>query len=241
VLIEDLNEIWIYLAASPLFGLTVTLVIYHLAHRFYLAVNSAAIANPVAIAVALLIGLLLLIDMPYQDYFFGAQFIHFLLGPATVALAIPLYLQLDRIKSLFVPLMVGILVGVIVGTGSSIGIAKLTGADTAIWLSLAPKSVTAPVAMSISEAIGGISTLTAVLVVTTGIIGAVTGNTLLKYLRIEDNAVKGVAMGASAHGIGTARALQSNLTMGAFSGLSMALSALVSSLLIPVMIGLFKG
>jgi predicted murein hydrolase (TIGR00659 family) len=236
---QPLTEIWVYLSVSPLFGLTATLLAYGIAYRIHQALGARAIANPVAMAVALLIGLLLLIDMPYQRYFEGAQFIHFLLGPATVALAIPLYLQLHNIRRLWLPILAGILVGVVVGVSSSILLAQWMGADTQTWLSLAPKSVTAPVAMSLAETIGGIAPLTAVLVITTGIIGAVTGGTLFKLLGIDDDAIKGVAMGATAHGIGTARAFQHSQTMGAFSGLAMALSALATSLLLPSLVALF--
>jgi predicted murein hydrolase (TIGR00659 family) len=177
-------------------------------------------------------------DTPYGHYFEGAQFVHFLLGPATVALAVPLYRQAAKLRQLWLPLTVALLGGICVGALGSIGIAALAGADLPTLLSVAPKSVTAPVAMGIAEGIGGLPALTAVLVVTTGIFGAVFGTTLLDWLRVRDDAVRGVAMGVAAHGIGTARAFQVSREMGAFSGLAMALSAFVTALLLPWLVRL---
>lgn len=166
-------------------------------------------------------------------YFDGAQFVHFLLGPATVSLAIPLYRQRERLRALALPIAAALLAGVLTAALSGIGFAALLGASKATLISLAPKSVTAPVAMGISEKLGGLPSLTAVLVVSTGIVGAVFGTGLFRLLRIQDDAIKGFAMGTSSHGIGTARAFQVSPVMGAFSGLAMALSALVTALLLP--------
>jgi predicted murein hydrolase (TIGR00659 family) len=188
------------------------------------------------IAVALLIVFLLSAGIDYASYFDGAQFVHFLLGPATVALAVPLYQQLPKLRRLWAPVLIATVIGVAVGTASSVGLARLFGADLQTQLSLAPKSVTAPVAMGIAEQVGGLPSLTAVLVVLTGILGAVLGNRLFRLLRIRDDSVKGIAMGITAHGIGTARAFQLSREMGAFSGLAMALSALASAVLVPLLL-----
>jgi predicted murein hydrolase (TIGR00659 family) len=228
-----LTEIWVYLAASPLLWLSATLVCYLLADRLYRLGRGSPLLNPVAIAVALLIGILVVTETPYAVYFDGAQFVHFLLGPATVSLAIPLYRQRERLAALALPIGAALLVGVLTASLTAIGLAAWLGADTATQVSLAPKSVTAPVAMGISEKLGGIPSLTAVLVVSTGIVGAVFGTGVLKLLRIRDDAVKGVAMGVTSHGIGTARAFQVSSTMGAFSGLAMALSAFLTAALLP--------
>ena len=229
----DLAQVWVYLSASPLFGLTMTLLAYGLAYRVYVWGKSNPLLNPVVTAVALLIALLWLTHTPYQAYFEGGQFVHFLLGPATVALALPLYRQFGKLKTLWLAVLIALPVGVAVGGVSAVGIAWLLGADTQTLLSLAPKSVTAPVAMGIAERIGGIPSLTAVLVVTTGIIGAVFGTKLFDVLRIRDDSVRGIAMGVAAHGIGTARAFQVSAEMGAFAGLAMALSAFVASVMLP--------
>lgn len=235
----DLATLWVYLSASPLLGLTATLVAYSLAYRLYELAGMRPILHPVVIAVAMLIGFLLLSGISYADYFDGAQFVHFLLGPATVALAVPLYQQLGKLRRSWLPVLFATLVGVCVGTLSSVGLALFFGADLQTRLSLAPKSVTAPVAMGISEQIGGLPSLTAVLVVLTGILGAVLGSGLFRLLHIHDDSVKGIAMGITAHGIGTARAFQLSQRMGAFSGLAMALSALFSALLVPALLNVF--
>jgi predicted murein hydrolase (TIGR00659 family) len=234
----ELTSIWIYLSAFPLLWLTVTLIAYNLAHRLYVYANHNPLLNPVATAITVLIGFLLLTDTSYRDYFEGAKFIHFLLGPATVALAIPLYSQLSKLKKIWLPLTVTLVSGVILGAMSSIFIAWILGGSLKTLLSLAPKSVTTPVAMGISETVGGIPSLTAVLVVATGILGAVVGTRFLDLIRIRDDSTKGVAMGIAAHGIGTARAFQISSEMGAFSGLAMALSALATALLLPWLLGL---
>jgi predicted murein hydrolase (TIGR00659 family) len=234
----DLATIWVYLSASPLLGLTITLVAYSLAYRLYLQSSSHPLLNPVVTAVAVLIVFLLVTDTSYEAYFEGGQFVHFLLGPATVALAIPLYKQCANLKKLWLPLSVALMIWATVGALSSVFIARLLGASLQTQLSLAPKSVTAPVAMGISEKIGGLPSLTAVLVVVTGIIGAVLGTKLFALMGLRDDAVKGIAMGVAAHGIGTARAFQVSSEMGAFSGLAMALSAFVTAVILPWLLGL---
>lgn len=229
----DLTRIWVYLSASPLLGLTMTLVAYSLAHRLYLRADSNPLLNPVVTSVTALILFLLVTDTSYDDYFDGAQFVHFLLGPATVALAIPLYQQFNKLKQVWLPVTVALVTGVVIGAFSSVGIARLLGASLETQLSLAPKSVTAPVGMAISEQIGGLPSLTAALVVVTGIIGAVIGSKLFDLMGIRDDSVKGIAMGMTSHGIGTARAFQVSAQMGAFSGLAMALSAFLYSVFLP--------
>jgi predicted murein hydrolase (TIGR00659 family) len=232
-----LFRIWVYLSASPLLWLTATLACYALAYRIYRLAGSNPLLNPVALAVVLLILLLYLTDTRYATYFDGAQFVHFLLGPATVCLAVPLYQQRDKLKALWLPISLALVVGLLAAALSAVGVAMLMGADMATVLSLAPKSVTAPIAMGISEKIGGHPSLTAVLVVATGILGAILGTTIFRWLRIEDDSIKGIAMGVTAHGIGTARAFQVSREMGAFSGLAMALSAFATALLLPPVLG----
>ncbi len=235
---DTLGAIWVYLAASPLLGLTVTLLAYIGAHALYERAGANPLLNPVAVAVALLIGLLVLTDTAYATYFEGAQFVHFLLGPATVALAVPLYRQLPKLRRTWAPVLVAVVAGVAVAALSAIATAWLLGASTQTLVSLAPKSVTAPVAMGIAEKIGGLPSLTAVLVVATGILGAVVGTKLFDLLGIRDDSVRGVAMGVTSHGIGTARAFQVSREMGAFAGLAMALSAFATALLLPWLVRL---
>jgi predicted murein hydrolase (TIGR00659 family) len=233
------SEIWVYLSTSPLLGLTVTLVAYQGAYWIYARAKMNPLANPVAISVAVLVALLWFTDTPYPTYFEGAQFVHFLLGPATVALAVPLYANLATLKKNALPLAGALLAGSATAAVSAVGIGWALGASRETLLSLAPKSVTTPIAMGIAEKLGGLPSLTAVLVVCTGILGAVLARGTLNLLRIEDHAVRGFAVGVAAHGIGTARAFQVSETMGAFAGLAMGLNGLASAFLFPLLAGLF--
>jgi predicted murein hydrolase (TIGR00659 family) len=235
------SQIWVYLAATPLLGLTVTLLAYQAAFLIYSKLKLNPLANPVAIAVAMLVALLWFTKTPYQTYFEGAQFVHFLLGPATVALAVPLYANLDTLRRNLVPLAGALVAGSVVAAGSAVGIAWTLGASRESLLSLAPKSVTAPIAMGIAEKIGGLPSLTAVLVVATGILGAVLARGTLNLLRIHDHPVRGFAVGVAAHGIGTARAFQVSETMGAFAGLAMGLNGLLTAFLFPYVARLWAG
>ncbi len=233
-----LYRIWVYLAATPLLGLTVTLLAYQLGHVIYRRAGLSPFANPVLIAVIVLVSLLALTGTDYATYFEGAQFVHFLLGPATVALAVPLYRNLKAVQRSALPLLIALLVGTVTAAGSAVGIAWLFGASRETLLSLAPKSVTTPVAMGIAEQIGGLPSLTAVLVILTGILGAVLATGTLNLLRIRDWRARGFAIGLAAHGIGTARALTVNEVAGAFASLAMGLNALATAVLLPLLLRL---
>jgi predicted murein hydrolase (TIGR00659 family) len=236
-LVQSLVDIWVYLSTTPLLGLTATLVAYQLAHAAYRASGLNPLANPVAGAVLLLGTALWATGTPYNTYFEGAQFVHFLLGPATVALALPLHEQLPRLATLWLPMLGGLVAGTLAATATAIGVGWALGASTATLASLAPKSVTTPVAMGIAEQLGGLPSLTAVLVVCTGVLGAATGRWLFDGLGIREPEVRGFALGTAAHGIGTARAFQVSEEMGAFSGLAMGLSALFSAVVLPSVAG----
>ncbi len=235
---NKIGDIWVYLATSPLVWLTLTLAAYLAGQWLFRRSGGRALFNPVALAIALLVPLLLLTGTPYATYFSGAQFIHFLLGPATVALAIPLYLHWDRVRRLFLPILMGLLTGSLTAIVSAMGAAWLLGGSPRTLLSLAPKSVTTPVAMGIAEKIGGLPSLTAVMVILTGVLGAVAAPALLRALRIGDDAIKGFAIGVAAHGIGTARAFQISSLAGAFAGLAIGLNALLTALLTPLIASL---
>lgn len=176
----------------------------------------------------------------YQTYFQGAQFVHFLLGPATVALALPLYRQLHALKRSMLAVAAALLTGSLIASLSAMAIARALGAAPEIVLSMAPKSVTTPIAMGVAEQIGGLPSLTAALVLITGISGAVVGPWILDRLRIGDARARGLAMGTASHGIGTARALQENETAGAFSGLAMGLNGVITAVLVPILAEWFK-
>ncbi len=229
----NLRDIWVYLAASPLLHLTMTLVAYSAGYALYRRLRFNPLFNPVPIAVALIVAVLLLTKTSYQTYFQGAQFVHFLLGPATVALAVPLYRQVERVRRSGFAIFASILTGSLTASVSGIAIVWLLGGSRDSMVSIAPKSVTAPVAMGIAEQLGGLPSLTAVLVILTGILGAMLGPAFLNRLGIKNMAARGLAIGVASHGIGTARALQVNELAGAFAGLGMGLNALATSVLLP--------
>ena len=229
----EVIDIWSYLAREPLLWLTVTLLAYLAGDGISRATGRAPLANPVLIAMLLLAGLLQATGTPYADYFEGAQFVHFMLGPATVALAVPLHAALPRLRGLVIPMLGALVAGSVTAIASALAIARALGVEGATLLSLAPKSTTAPVAIGIAESLGGLPTLTAALVILTGIIGAVTVTPLMNALRIRDWRARGFAAGVAAHGIGTARAFQVDATAGAFSGLGMGLNAMLTALVAP--------
>lgn len=228
-----LTEIWVYLAASPLLGLSLTLLAYQAAQWLYKRAGFHPLANPVMLSVAMLVAVLLASDMPYEHYFDGAQFVHFLLGPATVALAVPLYAQWPRLKAMAGPLTVALVIGSLTAALSAYGIGAVLGASDASLMSLAPKSVTMPIAMAVAEPLGGIPALAAALVMVTGVLGAVGTRYLCRWLRIRDHAVRGFAIGLASHGIGTARAFQVSEQAGAFAALAMGLNGLLTALSLP--------
>lgn len=233
-------DIWVYLSASPLLGLTITLLAYQGAYWLYRRADFNPLLNPVLLAIIMLVAALKLTNTPYRTYFDGAQFVHFLLGPATVALAVPLYAQFDKLRAALLPLGGALLAGSLTAIVSVTGIAWLLGAGETTLLSLAPKSVTAPIAMGISEKIGGIPSLTAVLVIMTGVSGAMMAKYVLDALRIRDHGVRGFAVGIAAHGIGTARAFQISEQAGAFAGLGMGLNGLLTAVLMPLMLVIWR-
>lgn len=234
----DLSEIWVYLSQRPLTGLTLTLVAYALGDWLYEKSGHYPLLNPVPIAIIVIVGFLWLTDVPYKHFFEGAQFVHFMLGPATVALAIPLYQQLDQLKRSGPALVAGIVGGAIFASGTAVGLGWIAGASEQTLLSIAPKSVTAPIAMGIAEQLGGLPSLTAVFVILTGITGAVLGPFVLNIVRIRDWRARGLAMGVGGHGIATSRALQVNATAGAFAGIAMGLNGLATAILLPIIFGL---
>ncbi len=232
-IVHPVADTWVYLAASPLLWLALTLFAYLVAFALYRRSRFNPLVNPVAIAICLLLAILLTTGTSYATYFDGAKFVHFLLGPATVALAVPLYEQREKLRTHWFALLVALLVGVLVASGSAIVVAKLLGASSQTLASLAPKSVTTPVAMGISEKLGGLPSLTAVAVVITGIVGSTLARFVLDAMRIPDHSVRGFALGVAAHGQGVARAFLVSEEMGAFAGLAMGMAALASALLLP--------
>lgn len=234
-------QLWVYLSATPLFGLTATLVTYVLAHAAYVRSQQAPWANPVLWTVLALVALLAASDTPYTTYFAGAQFIHFLLGPAVVALAWPMWERRAELRKRAVALLIASAVGGLVCAGSAVLLGWALGLPPELLRSLAPKSVTAPVAMGIAEQLGGIPALAAVFAVLTGLIGALGAKYLFDGLRIHPHEIRGFALGTASHGIGAARALQVHPDAGAYAGLALGMQVVLSTLLLPLLSALFIG
>nr|WP_155262787.1 LrgB family protein [Bradyrhizobium sp. BR2003] len=214
--------------------LTVTLLTYAVADAVSLKTRRHPLANPVLHSVWIIGVFLLLTGTSYTAYFAGAQFVHFLLGPATVALAVPLYENRRRVAAAIVPMLVALAVGSLTAIVSVVLLAQAFGLPRDVILSLAPKSVTAGVAMGISESLHADPSLTAVSVILTGIMGAIIVTPLMNFTGITDFRARGFAAGIAAHGIGTARAFQVDEVAGVFAGIAMSLNALVTSLLVPL-------
>jgi predicted murein hydrolase (TIGR00659 family) len=232
---QEIRDTWVYLSASPLLHLTLTLAAFIVASFVYRKAKMNPLLNPVLISVIAIVAILHGTNTGYDTYFEGAQFVHFLLGPATVALAIPLYRQFDKLRKSALAILASLVCGSITAAASAIFVAWVLDAEPVSIVSLAPKSVTAPVAMGISEQLGGLPSLTAVMVILTGIIGAMLGPVVLNLLKVRDWSARGMAIGVASHGIGTARALQVNELAGAFSGLAMGLNALATAILLPLL------
>ena len=231
-------SLWVYLSKSPLLWLTVTLLVYAMADAVSLKTYRHPLANPVLHSIWIVGLFLLLTGTSYSTYFAGAQFVHFLLGPATVALGVPLYENRKRVAASILPMLAALAVGSITAIVSVMVLARMFGLPRPVILSLAPKSVTAGVAMGISESLGADPSLTAVAVILTGIMGAIVVTPLMNRAGITDFRARGFAAGLAAHGIGTARAFQVDEIAGVFSGIAMSLNALVTSLLVPLAVTL---
>jgi predicted murein hydrolase (TIGR00659 family) len=233
---SDFVKLWVYLSGSPLLWLTATLVAYVIADAIAVACKRHPLANPVLMAVILVAGILLAPGTEYPTYFAGAQFVHFLLGPATVALAVPLIRYLPHVKRTAVPMAAALVVGSFTAVVSAVLLAQTFGLDSASTLALAPKSSTAAIAMGIADKIGADPALTAVLVILTGITGAIVVTPLMNALRLKNYAARGFAAGLASHGIGTARAFQVSPIAGTFAGIALGLNGLLTALVVPAVI-----
>lgn len=231
---QNFVQLWVYLSATPLFGLTATVTAYVLAQMVSQRLGHAPWANPVLWTVLLLSLLLMLTGTPYPTYFSGAQFIHFLLGPAVVALAWPMWQRRAQLRARMLPVLVAALVGGTVASLSAVALGWALGLPLEVLASLAPKSVTAPVAMGIAERLGGIPALAAVGALLTGLTGALSAKLLFDLLGVREPEVRGFALGTASHGIGAARAMQVHPDAGAYAGLALGVQVVLASLLMPL-------
>lgn len=223
---------------QPLLWLVVTLLAYEVGCRLRDRTRAHPLAQPVLVAIVLVGTLVVLLDVDYASYADDTALITFVLGPATVALAVPLHRQLDRLRGFVLPLLVAVVAGAVVSVASAVLLVRLVGGDELLARSMAPKSTTTPVAIAVADMLGGLPPLTAAVTITAGILGAVAGPGVLSLLRVRDHRARGLAIGAVSHGIGTGRALVDHPVEGAFSGLAMGLTALVTSVVAPLLVAL---
>jgi predicted murein hydrolase (TIGR00659 family) len=235
-----LAQLWVYLHQKPLLWLTATLAAYGVGAALHERAGRAPAVNAVAIATALLVPVLLSTGTSYATYFEGAQFVHFLLGPATVALAVPLFRNRHVVARAIMPVLASLLAGALTACVSAMAIARALGAAPQTVMSIGPKSVTTPIAMGISDHVGGSPSLTAVLVMGTGILGAMIARPVLNLLRVRDWRARGFAVGLAAHGLGTARAFQVDQLAGTFAGVAVGLNGLATALIVPLIARFFR-
>lgn len=226
------DGLWVYLATSPLLWLGGTLAVWIAATSIARLIPGSALLNPIMLSIAAIAVILIVTGIDYGTYFEGAQFIHFLLGPATVALGIPLYEKLSLVKSNLLPLLAALVAGSLTAVGATVYLAHLFGFTPDVVASLAPKSTTAAVAMAVSSGLHGDPALTAAVVVLTGICGALVVTPMMNAMRIKDFSARGFAVGLASHGIGTARAYSVDPVAGLFSGIAMGLNAVLTSLIV---------
>ena len=228
----DLQTLFASLSTSSSFWLALTLGFYAIGQLIFKAAKFNLLLSPIITAVVCLIAVLLLTGVPYETYFSGASFVHFLLGPATVALAVPLYEQRRRLARLWLPLACGLIAGC-AAIVSVVLIGAACGLSAETLLSMVPKSVTTPIAMGISEHLGGMPDLTAALVVMTGISGSIIARPFFRLIRFRSDTICGIALGLSAHGMGTGAAFQISNRAGAFAGLAMGICGVISAFMAP--------
>ena len=238
---EKLFHLWVYLETTPLLGLAATLLVFRGALQIARLARGHALANPVLISIIVLAGLLLATGTPYSAYFQGAQYVHFLLGPATVALAVPMHANFARIRRSARAIVPAILAGSLVAAASAMLLARLLGAPREIVLSLAPKSVTTPIAMGIAEQIGGNPSLAAIFVLITGLVASLLVGPAMSLFRVRDWRAQGLAAGTAGHGIATARMLLMSETAGAFGGLAIGLNGVITAIVVPLLASALAG
>ena len=231
---QKLYYIWIYLQAEPLFWLTLTIGSYLIADFIYRKSNLFPLLNPVALSVLLVSLILISFNIQYERYFDGAKFIHFLLGPATVALAIPIYRKWDLIVSNSKAILISLILGSFFAIFITYVLSLQFKLQEELIFSLLPRSVTAPIAMGISEIIGGIPSLTAIITLITGVVGASLGVFIFDLMKLKKMEARGFSLGLASHGIGTARAMSRDKNAGVFAAVGMGLSGLITSIIVPL-------
>ena len=200
--------------------------------------SGMVVLNPILLTIATLIVFLKLTGISYETYNRGGHLIEFWLKPAVVALGVPLYLQLETIKKQILPILLSQFAGCVTGVMSVVLIAKYMGASQEVILSLAPKSVTTPIAMEVTKAVGGIPSLTATVVICVGLLGAICGFKAMEMMRVYSPIAQGLSMGTAAHAVGTSAAMDMSKKYGAFASLGLTLNGILTALLTPTILQL---
>lgn len=218
------------LASSPFFGITLTIVAYWVGVRAQKK-TGLVVCNSMLITVALIIAVLTVFHIPYEDYYQGGSLINLFLGPATACMAVTVYAKMDLLKKYWLPVLAGCLAGTVTSIGSILVLSRLFGLDKDMTASLLPKSVTTPIATAVSEGHGGIVPITVAAVIVTGILGNLAAPFLVKLFRVKDPMAVGLGIGACSHAMGTAKALELGETEGAMSGLAIGLCGILTTVL----------
>lgn len=231
----DIVDTGLEVLRSPLGLLALTLGAYQLGRWLQRRSGDHAVVQPVLVTIVVVGVAITLLDVEYVDYRSATELIAFWLGPATVALAVPLHRQADRLRGFVTPLLVAVTLGAVVSITTAVLLARVLGAGERLQETLATKAATTPVAIALTEDLGGFPALAAVFAIIIGILSAIVGPATLTLLRVRDRRARGLAVGAVSHGIGASRMLREDETEGAFAGLSMGLSALAISLMLPLL------
>ncbi|HHU33586.1 MAG TPA: LrgB family protein [Clostridia bacterium] len=226
-------------SSQPILGIMLTLVCYYFGIKLQQKTKSV-IANPMLIATIMIIILLKIFKIPLNAYKVGGEILSFLVGPATVALAVPMCKQIEKFKDNMPAILFGTFIGALTGIVSSAGLALITKVSDSVFLSLLPKSVTTPIAMALAEKIGGIPALAAAVVAIAGITGALIGPEILHICGVQSEIAKGIAMGSASHALGTTRALQESELQGAMSSISIALVGTTTAIIAPILVAFFR-
>lgn len=222
-----------------LLALSLTIGVYLLAEQLYIRAGRTSLLHPVIVSIFSLMGIITLLGWDYPDYQQDTRFIHFLLGPATVALAVPLHENMSLIRKMAMPLMVACVTGAIIAAGSAVLLSAVWTGDDILALSMSAKSITTPIAIGMADSLGGSGSLAAGLVLLTGAVGTLLLPTLMRWCRLRDDALHGFVLGVTAHGFGTAQAFERSFTCGAFAGLAMSLTGVVTAFLVPPLVPFF--
>lgn len=225
---------------SPMFGILLSLLAFELGLLIQKK-TKLLFLNPLLVAIFIIIAFLLLSNIDIEKYQVGGDIINMFLGPATVVLAVPLYQQIHSLKNFFVPIMIGIGVGVLVGLTSTILCSYLFHLQPDIMASLVPKSITTPIGIELSTQLGGIQAITVLTILVTGVFGAVAADLIFKVFHIKHPIARGIALGTSAHAVGTTKALQLGSVEGAMSSLAIGVAGIATVFIAPVIWQLFQA